>query len=189
MAISGKFNQSILGPFVTLLALFIIDIATRHAPPGTISLAIAFVPLALNGLIGDLRSSITCALFITGYTFIAPEYTLARAIQIVVASISVALASGYLKERLIAATVEVETNRQKAAAMNQLNGNLQKLFVVLRRLDELKDGWNILYEDSRLDAVNEVYYHIKHITTLVSGWHQLWVEAQEVTEADDRKTK
>jgi hypothetical protein len=206
------FIRYALSPLLTLLSLVLVHFLTRYEFY-TASAALPFGVMTLMLFFSNIRANLISALLISFYSFYGLEYDLWRFSQVMVSLWPVAIIGGLLRHWLIQSARELERQRylaeehraiaevheqyakkqEKRADINQAAADfvegLDSNIILLRQLNdeavELISNFNILQRGDVLERLNRIQGKIVNVAQKAIGWHQLYLEMQEVLKKDD----
>lgn len=180
-----SFKERLFGPLITLLATALYHwlVVIGHAP---VTVAILFPFIVAAAFTSGLRAGVIAALWVGGYSaWLLWATDPLRVIVIALSAIAITIMVGVLKRRSRIA----EETRRKAAAMDELNGNIHQLHRTEREISDLMAGWNVLNEEARRRGIKSIHDQIAALTTITAGWRELWKEKQEVIEDHEKGAK
>jgi hypothetical protein len=187
---TNPFLRYALSPLSVLLFIILTEVLYRYGY--NVSLGLPLMALSLCLFWSGLKANIVSAILITAYGLSNPIWDTSRLIILILTVWPVAIGGGLMKIRLIETVQEeeyqrlrAEDNQDKADAYDTLNGNIQTLRKLARRLTDLCNAWNVLNDKAKLDIVEEAQGTIVNLAQKVVGWHEIAKEKQELLKDDD----
>lgn len=145
-----------------------------------VSLSLIFLFVAAGAFVSGLRGGIVAAMWGSAYGWyvMIPSSRLA---QTIVGMFALAALVGYGTRRL---RLEIETSfkAKQLAAENRLkaeifdgmtNGNIRIFQRYLKTLDDLRDGWDSIPDNAKLEMVNQARGGIADLITLGDGFKEM----------------
>jgi hypothetical protein len=156
--------------------------------------------MAAGIFISGLRAGMLCAAFIVAFTLYAIPMDTSRIIQLAISTPAAAVLVGWQTrelrlalsrvqaegDRAREALAQAEKNQAKADLVDSVNGNIEKLRTVLKILDDLLMGWDVLDNDRRRGLIIDVRAQLATLLLLVFGWHKI-AEEKRYAEGEMKK--
>lgn len=172
------FNRYYLGPLSMALTILAIHLANRYAPAWVApSLALAVIPMTIAQFWGGLRASLVCALTVSMYALLSPDFDYSRTIQIAVSFGFAAWLGGELKRR--------ERHLENISRAMFANGNIEKARDALRLARELEEyckDKGVISAYLVLTACQQITDRLGNSLAIIDGYRFIRDEIERVNE-------
>lgn len=149
--------------------------------------AIFFILVVQASFWGGWPAGLLSALWGTGYNFYVTGDT-PRTVQVGIAMFVSVLVLSWQSREIYRQAELARTNQIKADLVDSANGNINRLNDVLKILDDLIMGWDVLSEQSRKGIMEDIRNRLATMILLVAGWHALSRERDFVKKAHAEKS-
>lgn len=159
---------------------------------GSIHLGYIFIPawlllfVVMGAFVGGLPSGFLSAAWAFGYSLYATD-DIIWAVQVGIVALLIVALVGWQSDEIKRQILQVKTQtdhaeRNQAAAdlVDSANGNINRLRTVLKIIDDLLVGWNVLSDQARQGVIIDIRNQLATMTLLVLGWRTLAREKQLV---------
>lgn len=172
-------------PGVTAALIVILWLITHFFPQVTPSLAIPFLGfLVATFWWGSLFSSLLGAFVISAYVIIEPDLDPWRSGQLIAASVVGAFLTIAVRESLIRQIREAERARRVENLVNAADKTLVDLKDEYLKVAEAVGGWSMMDDQSRFEFIVAHRGKLANIAQAGLGYHQLWLERQEILKGE-----
>lgn len=178
-----KLTERLIGPATTIIVTLFYHwfVVLGHAP---VTVAILFPFVVLAAFTSGMRAGMVAALWVSGYSaWLVWTTDPLRAVVVAASLIATNHMVGLLKRRSRIA----EETRRKAELADAVNGNIEKLRDIEKSLFELLMGWQVLNDEAQLRIVKVAHSNIANLTSIVSGWRELWKERETLIEEHEKR--
>jgi hypothetical protein len=192
---SGWFARFLLSPLLVSLSLLLTDYLVSLGYP--VVLAGSYFWLAATSMLGGIRASLLSASLIALYVgYKWDHYGFYGGLQVILYAYGIALAVGLLKHRerikaqeAVYQRVKAEENQAKADFVDSINGNILILKELNGETVDLINNFDIMQRHTILEKLVYIQGKLVNVAQKAVGWHQLYLETQEVIKKDDLATK
>lgn len=168
-------------PGVTFALIAILYLVTHFFPQVTPSLAIPFLGFLVAAFWwGNLISALLGAFVLSAYALIETDLDPWRSGQLIVASVAGAFLVIAVREALIRQIKEAERARRVESLVNAADKTLIDLKDEYLKVAEAVGGWSVMSDQARFEFIVAHRGKFANIIQAGLGYHQLWLERQEI---------
>lgn len=147
----------------------------------TVAVGWLWIFAVVGAFVGGRRAGLISAAWAGLYAYYAmPTGNWEFTVQRVVIGFLLAGLVGWQTQNLRRALAEAQAalelarkNQAKADLVDSANGNIEKLRMALKMLDDLLMGWDVLDDGARRGLIMDIRRHLATLTLLVYGWRKL----------------